>query len=150
MMKINFNGYVRGKNRATIREAAQFFLQELLGSRKAGNTQLDLRFRKLRCGASGYCQIHDDEDNNYSPKMFTIDINGNLSIKEMLETLAHEMVHLRQFRNKELGYRENYTLYRGTAYRIDLPYDKEPWEKEAYKLEKVLVEKFVAFMQQGE
>ncbi len=148
MIKINFNGSVRGKDRATIRKASEFFLQELLGSRKAGNTDLELRFLKIRGGFDGYCYIHDDEDNIYRPKYFSIDIDRNLTLKQTLETLAHEMVHLRQFRNGELGHRETYTLWRGRLYRVDLPYEREPWEKEAYALEKVLVQKFVAFMQQ--
>lgn len=150
MMKINFNGYVRGEARTTIRAAAMFFLQELLGTRKAANTDVDIRLVKLRCGASGYCHIHEGEDNSYAPKWFNIDIDGSMSLKTILETLAHEMVHLRQFRNKELGYRENYTRWMGRAYRLDIPYDREPWEKEAYALEKVLVAKFVAFMQHCE
>ncbi len=147
MLKINFNNYVRGEDRAKVRAAANFFLNELLPGRKGDNTHIEIRFVRLT-DAQGFCQIHDDETDDYRPRMFSMDIRGGMPMKDVIETLAHEMVHIRQFRNRELGYRINYTLYRGAVYRPDLPYEKEPWEIEAYKLEKVLVEKFVAFMQQ--
>lgn len=149
MLKINFNNYVRGADRALVRSAINFFLDELLPGKKGENTHLEVRFVRLR-GAQGFCQIHDEETNEYYPRMFSIEVCGGMPMKDVIETLAHEMVHLRQFRNRELGHRNNYTLYRGKFYRPDLPYEKEPWEKEAYKLEKVLVEKFVAFTQQSE
>ena len=142
MIKINFNGHVPAKNQAVIRNAASYFMQELLPTRKANNTFLQVRFLKMTPDFNGFCQIHEDEENDYNPKMFTIDMNGKLSIEDMIETLAHEMVHMRQFRNKELGYREKHTNFNGTAYSINMPYKKQPWEKEAYKLEKTLSKKF--------
>ena len=142
MIKINFNGRVLPKNRAIIRQAADYFMQELLPTRKVNNTFLEIRFLKMTSDFNGFCQIHDDEDNFYSPKSFSIDMNGNLSLKDMIETLAHEMVHMRQFRNKELCYREAFTKFNGIAYSINMPYKKQPWEKEAYKLEKKLSNAF--------
>lgn len=144
MIKINFNGRVHPKNRAIIRKAADYFMQELLPSRKANNTFLEIRFLKMTTDFNGFCHIHDDEENDYSPKSFNIDMNGDLSLDDTLETLAHEMVHMRQFRNKELCYREAYTKFNGVAYSINMPYKKQPWEKEAYKLEKKLVKSFHA------
>lgn len=142
MMKINFNKYVTGKNRAKVRSAANFFMKELLSARKASNTFVEIRLLDLQ-GAHGFCSLHEDEGDLYSPKSFTIDIDGKMSVRQILETLAHEMIHMRQFRNKELGYRENHTLFRGRAYRLDMPYHKEPWEKEAYRKEGPLLAKFL-------
>ena len=150
MIEIKFNRYLPAPQRKTVRAAAEFFMQELLPTRKANNTDLVIRLIQLPRGISGFCSIHDLEDNDYNPKMFSIDLNGNMKLNDVLETLAHEMVHMRQFRNKELGYRNNYTRFRGRVYSLDMDYDKEPWEKEAYKLESILVKKFVAFYQQGE
>ena len=142
MIKINFNGRVPAQNRALVRKAADYFMQELLPIRKANNTFLEIRFLKMTSDFNGFCQIHEDEDNDYSPKSFSIDMNSSLSLDDMIETLAHEMVHMRQFRNKELGYRESFTRFNGVAYSINMPYKKQPWEKEAYKLEKKLTKKF--------
>ena len=142
MIKINFNG-LKTPYRKTVRSAVEFFMQELLSKRKSDNTELTVRFIKLPSNIHGFCHIDDDEDNLYSPKTFNIDISSKLGLERLLETLAHEMVHMRQFRNKELCYRENYTRFRGVAYSLDMPYEKEPWEKEAYKLEKSLVKKFM-------
>jgi hypothetical protein len=141
MIKINFNGSYSAPQRQKIRRAADFFMSQLLTSRKASNTDVVISIKKS-IGAEGFCSVHEDEENNYSPKQFQIDLESRKNIKEFLSTLAHEMVHMRQFRNQELGYRENYTRFRGRAYKLSMPYDKQPWEKEAYKLEKVLVKKF--------
>lgn len=142
MIKINFNGHVPAKNQALVRKAAAFFMQELLPARKINNTFLQIRFLKMTEDFNGFCHIHDDEDNIYNPKMFNIDMNGKISIKDMIETLAHEMVHMRQFRNNELAYRDAFTRFNGVAYSINMPYKKQPWEKEAYSLEKKLARKF--------
>lgn len=146
MIKINFNKYVTGKNRKIIRQASEFFLTELLSERKAKNTNVVIRFVSLPAKILGFCAIHEDEHNDYHPKMFDIELSNKLTLPEALKILAHEMTHLRQFRNKELGYRYAYTMYRGRAYSLETPYDKSPWEIEAMKAEIKLVEKFNKFI----
>lgn len=145
MVKINFNGYIRGKDRKVVREAINFFMSDQLPGRKGESTHLEVRFISLPKSVHGVCSVHDEETNSYAPRMFSIDVSGKLSLKKTVETIAHEMVHLRQFRNKELRYRQNYTSFNGKAYSHDLPYEKEPWEKEAYKLESVLSDAFWAY-----
>ena len=142
MIQINFNS-IRGADiKRQVRDAANFFMNELLSSRKSKNTHLEIRFIKLPKNIHGYCCIHEDDYNPNNPTMFSIDISPTLTLEKIITTLAHELVHLRQFREKQLKYRDKYTLFRGYAYSLDTPYEKEPWEKEAYKLEKSLVKKF--------
>jgi len=143
MIKINFNGHVPAKNQTVLRSAADYFMQELLSARKINNTFLQIRFLKMTDDFNGFCHVHDDEENDNNPKMFNIDVNSKLSIQDMIETIAHEMVHMRQFRNKELVYRDKFTRFNGVAYSVNMPYKKHPWEKEAYKLEKTLSKKFL-------
>lgn len=128
--------------RKTVRRAVDFFMSQLLTPRVASNTSVTISVKK-DIGADGYCSIHDDEDDVYSPKSFQIDVQSSKDFKEFLSTIAHEMVHMRQFRTRELKYRENHTNFRGRAYKLSTPYTKQPWETEAYKLEKVLVNKFL-------
>tara|TARA_B110000971_G_scaffold20306_2_gene18547 strand:+ start:2553 stop:2996 length:444 start_codon:yes stop_codon:yes gene_type:complete len=143
MIKINFNGHVPAKNQTVLRSAVDYFMQDLLSTRKINATFLQIRFVKMTADFNGFCSIHDDEENYNNPKMFSIDVNSALPMQDMIETLAHEMVHMRQFRNKELSYRDTFTRFNGVAYSVNMPYKKHPWEKEAYKLEKSLTKKFL-------
>ena len=115
-------------------------MNELLSARKISNTYVTIRFVSME--DSGMCSVSDDESNT-SPKCFDMDISGKMSIKRTLITLAHEMVHLRQFRDNELMLGFTKSRFRGKTYSIDHDYDDQPWEKEAYELENVLYEKFV-------
>jgi len=52
------------------------------------------------------------------------------------------MVHVKQFRTGKLGYSPVLTWEDGTR-ENDTPYSKQPWEKEAYKLEGKLLKKML-------
>ena len=55
-----------------------------------------------------------------------------LEYSDMMKTLAHEMVHAKQYLRGELnGYSNSWKGKRLKTYE----YDNQPWEKEAYKLE---------------
>ena len=58
-----------------------------------------------------------------------------------MRNLAHELVHAKQFIKGEL----HPTLNKWKKYKKDYtktPYLKQPWEKEAYKLEEELFNKY--------
>lgn len=144
MIKINFNRHITGADRKTIRSAANYFLSNLLSKRKLENTYVDLSFVNMPKFMHGFCNIHDDDDNAYNPTYFKVEINGKLKINDIIRTIAHEFVHLRQFRNKELQYRESFNRFRGKTYSLDIDYKDEPWEREAFKLESKLYNQFIA------
>tara|TARA_B110000503_G_scaffold143264_1_gene243586 strand:- start:1001 stop:1444 length:444 start_codon:yes stop_codon:yes gene_type:complete len=143
MIKLNSNGYVNSIGHKKIIAAANHFIGLLLSKTVAKNTEVVISLKKLPKEFNGFCQINDKEPNPYNPKSFLIEINGLINIVDMIKTLSHEFVHLRQFRTKELGYRDSYTTFRGVAYRANLPYRQHPWEKEAYKLEKSLLKSYL-------
>lgn len=59
-----------------------------------------------------------------------------LGFIEMMQTLAHEMVHARQFLRGELT---NNGAWKWKGRNADgYDYENQPWEKEAYRLEKEL------------
>ena len=61
-----------------------------------------------------------------------------IPFSDMMQTLAHEMVHAKQFLRGELDYDENgeftWKNRSGRGYK----YKNQPWEKEAEKFEKIL------------
>jgi len=64
----------------------------------------------------------------------------------MMITLAHEMIHLKQYATKELKSKfvrgKPVDTWRGMKYR-NLKYDEQPWEQEAMELEEELYHKFL-------
>lgn len=85
----------------------------------------------------GYCHGDDDHVNVSIARV----VEGReVSLEEMKLTIAHEMVHAKQYASARLAQFElgNY-LYENTVYK-NIAYEDQPWEKEAYKLESIIYE----------
>ena len=87
------------------------------------------KFTKSDEDAIGWCLM---EDNN---RTFVIEINKDIGVTELVTTICHEMVHVKQYVRKELFSEVNF-------YSNREEYLKLPWEIEAYKLQEVLLEKW--------
>ena len=85
-------------------------------------------------GAMGYCLELDNK------REFDIEIDRTQPMRKMLETLAHEMVHVKQFARGELD--PNMTRWKSNRYVGDIEYWDQPWEKEARKLQHKMAELF--------
>jgi phosphoketolase len=78
--------------------------------------------------AYGYCEVGDTN------REFTVTIKKGLSIWDLITTLCHEMVHVKQYARNELRYVNGDTMWKKKAYN-NVDYADAPWEKEAYRLE---------------
>jgi hypothetical protein len=76
-------------------------------------------------GAMGYCLELDNK------REFDIEIDRTQSMRKMLETLAHEMVHVKQFARREL-HPANDEWYGKTYNPKKVDYWDLPWEIEAH------------------
>ena len=76
----------------------------------------------------GSCDVEYDGD-------IQIELNALQAIKTLYTTIAHELVHARQFISGKLTYntRIKYFTYEGDKHRYI--YRRQPWETEAYKLQ---------------
>jgi hypothetical protein len=86
----------------------------------------------------GWCQ------HNYTNN-FDISIEESLTISQLIKTICHEMVHVKQGVTNELV--EKYTtkyqrLWKGTTCD-EYDISSLPWELEAYKLEEELFDSFM-------
>ncbi len=65
---------------------------------------------------------------------------GQASVEEKMKTLAHELVHAKQYITGELQFDQ----WKGTPEKnyLHLPYAETPWEEEAYRLQEYLYERF--------
>ena len=86
----------------------------------------------------GYCSIesYDDQDNVCE---LVMEVQTGQSNDEIIHTLAHEMVHIRQYVRGHLN--EDMTRWKGKEIDSEsIDYDDHPWEIEAEKLGDVLYE----------
>jgi hypothetical protein len=79
-------------------------------------------------GAMGYCLELDDN------RTFEIEADKKLRLRKLLETIAHEMVHVKQYARREMNdwqYKEVYYKWKGTYVPDSTDYWDLPWEIEA-------------------
>ena len=115
--------------------AKDYFAALLLSSKMLNNVNINV---KVVTGdaPSGLCII-DEYNNQNKPRSFTIEINKNQSKMEILNAVAHEMVHVKQYVYGELN--EQMSSWLGQKIDCDrVDYFEQPWEVEAYNLEAFL------------
>lgn len=143
MTKIVLYGTPKKMKRQDIRAAAHFFCDNQLGRlSKTVTVVVKLRtgfFKKTRC--FGMATWTDDDARRGRHREFEIDIEAGLGPVFMIRTLAHELVHVRQYARGQLidTTYGNYQKWHGNMVNEHMVGYKElPWEKEAMKLEKEL------------
>lgn len=76
------------------------------------------------------------------PRSFVVEIQRGLDETERLRTIAHEMVHVKQYAKKELN--GQMTLWHGQPVDADkIPYFDQPWEIEANDVGDFLFEEYM-------
>ena len=73
--------------------------------------------------ADGYCSMEDDKK-----RTFTIEANKTLKLRQLIMTLIHEMVHVKQFARNEMNDYLVNGRYRWKSKTIpqNTPYEKMP------------------------
>lgn len=104
------------------------------------NLEINVQIKKLT-DAFGYCAW---EDNNIRPREFTIEIAKGMSKKKFLTTLAHEMVHVKQYVRGEIRerFQSDHRVFWKDKDHSDTTYWSQPWEKEAFRLQDKLYKDF--------
>ena len=99
------------------------------------NLDITVRLCKPK-GALGYCLELEDK------RTFELEIDRTQPLRQLLETVAHEMVHVKQFARGELDSKYKGMRWKTAHITDDVKYMDLPWEKEAYKMEDKLAAKF--------
>tara|TARA_R110001606_G_scaffold232113_1_gene379656 strand:+ start:70 stop:486 length:417 start_codon:yes stop_codon:yes gene_type:complete len=135
MPHIEITGRIKGK--AKVKQYVESLAKEL-GIGRMWSKVIFIRFKtKLDNESQGLCWGCKNE--GYAEINIARTSNGDVIPYEMLmQTLAHEMVHAKQYIRGELN---GYSLSWKGAKPRNYKYENAPWEKEAYKLEKALYEK---------
>jgi hypothetical protein len=84
---------------------------------------ITIKFTRLK-DAMGYCLSQDK-------RTFEIEVDSRACLKEQLRTIAHEMVHVKQYARGELG--SELSTWYNKSYNTDkVDYWERPWEIEAH------------------
>ena len=94
--------------------------------------------RKLR-GVDGFCSTEDD-----SKRTFIIEAHKTLGLRQLIMTLIHEMVHVKQFARNEM---DDFPIngrqrWKSGTVPKNVSYYDMPWEKEAMRLQEKLTDEF--------
>jgi len=140
LMNVSVTGLRSKKQQKIFTKAAEFYASLLLNKRTAATVFLEINFKRvLDDCADGYCHFLSKATGF---REFEIDIVKGLPLDETLITLAHEMVHLKQFATNELSGNQtpaNITRWQGRSVNENkVDYWDLPWEIEAHGRERGL------------
>ena len=75
----------------------------------------------------------------YADGLITMDLDSRMSLDKLIQTLAHEMVHVKQIVRGQLKYVGKKIFWKGErVYPKKMSYYNHPWEIDAWRNEKVL------------
>ncbi len=138
-------------DRKQFRQATEWMLTSLVGSRLTSHVELTVRFVPNLGKYVGDCEWLDD---NIGPRQFLIRISTRQSQNQKLLTLAHELTHVKQFVTNQLfDYAVNSDLSRWHRQVIDVTqyaYKDLPWEKDAYATQTPLLRAYKKWAKQQE
>lgn len=121
--------------------AIDFFADCLFSHQLKRHLWVEIRNRKMNENEMyGYVFV-ESYNIRGKPRHFVIVMNSKLSPELKIRTLAHEMVHIKQYAYDELN--EEMTMWHGRKIDSDkISYFEQPWEVEAWKKGDKIYEKF--------
>ena len=123
-------------NRKLIEAATWWYADKLMGKRLMSGLEIHINLRKNlidKEDCEGTATWEDDYCDR--PKEFTIELDVTYSIRDALITLAHEMVHVKQWAKGEMYeyLKPGLVRFHKTKFDIDnIDYWDYPWEVEAF------------------
>ena len=128
------------RKRALVESVAEFMVQQLLPRHRTLDIEIILSNLMKESGVCGFC-------NAYTDREFMIELDKTLDHYDLIETICHEMIHLKQYARKELtkyNFKEQTVLWKNNSYSIEAEeYNNSPWEIEAYEYEFIYAEKYL-------
>lgn len=123
-----------------VERAIQFFAKELIPNTRIRNNCYALICFNDKISEFGSAEIIGYNTTNKA-RDFKVEIHPGIGVRNIFETLAHEMVHVKQYVDGELN--DTMTNWRGKKVNSDnIEYWSQPWELEALGKEQGLLTKF--------
>ena len=121
------------------RKALNYFASRLFSPQMIPNLHIRVKYKRNMGDMFG-CVYIDDYNEKGNPRYFVMEIAKEDAMDVKLHTMAHEMIHVRQFVRGDLD--EDMTRWKSRRVNADnIPYRELPWEIEANRLgEKLYLE----------
>tara|TARA_R110001592_G_scaffold38694_3_gene127559 strand:+ start:2345 stop:2794 length:450 start_codon:yes stop_codon:yes gene_type:complete len=129
MNYVTSNGGNKGQ-RKLCEDVANFMIGKLMPRMRTLDIEINLV--KLTGDVVGWCQMNDTN------REFTLEISKDMTIKELVTTICHEMIHVKQYARKEMTddlVENGQAVWRGRKVNPNTKYYDLPWEREAYRLQ---------------
>ena len=132
--------HIRGSNqynRKLVSRATWWYVEKLMGKRLMSGLEIHIHLRKNLIDKEG-CEGTAIWEGDYCdrPREFKIELDVSYSIRDALITLAHEMVHIKQWAKDEMYEYMNVAgmvRFKGEKVHMEITdYWDYPWEIEAY------------------
>ena len=130
--------HVKGSNkklRKMVESATWYYAEKLMGKRLMAGLEITINLKKNLLSKEGNEGSAIWEDDGYRSREFTIELDATVKIRNLLITLAHEMVHVKQWAKNEMyEYMEPHMVrFKGEKIHLEeTDYWDYPWEIEAY------------------
>jgi len=120
---MNYVNVTGGKpyQKKRIESIVHFCIEKLMP--RMQSLDITVKLTDLKGSAYGYCLCEDE-------RTFEIEIDRSLSLRKLLTTVAHEMVHVKQYARKEL--KQDHVWLGKTYSPAKVCYWDQPWEIEAH------------------
>ena len=129
MRELNITGG-RKKQRQVVEDVVKWSIKKL-NLHRIRTLNLTFSIKTLK---SLYGQLEQLDDKR---REFSVVLDKNVDTKNLIRTVIHEMVHIKQYIRKEMDSEivGSRMRWKSKTYPYDIKYDDMPWEKEANRLE---------------
>jgi len=130
--------HVKGSNKSVrklVRLAAWYYAEKLMGKRSIANLEININLKKDLMSKDNNEGTATWEDENIFPKEFLIELDSSEKIRNLLITLAHEMVHVKQWAKNEMHEycKPDEVRFNKIKFNMtEIDYWDYPWEIEAF------------------
>jgi hypothetical protein len=136
---LNNHGHPDERFNEYVQRASQFYAEQLFPKQLLRHIVVTVKFNK-HLDAFGYTGV-EKRNSKGKAREFLIELHPYISGKQILKTLAHEFVHVKQYVYEELN--EPQTIWQGESIDSDaMDYYELPWEIEAFGKEAGLFTNF--------
>jgi hypothetical protein len=116
------------------REIAEKVVYEMISALmpRVRTLDINIEIKKFTGDTVGWCLMGDTH------KEFEIEVSKDLSLKDFVTTICHEMVHVKQYYRKEMDGES--MRWKKKVLPENTNYYELPWEKEAYRMQDKLAQ----------
>jgi hypothetical protein len=118
----------KAKEREVVEATILWCIQKMMPRMRT----LDIEVRIKNIQVHGYCMMTDTN------RHFELEIRKGLDLYNLISTVCHEMIHVKQYARKELSLTDaGRNMWKSKQIPEDVQYMDLPWEKEAFGKEEV-------------